>query len=214
MCKGLPEYDRVEGGGPLLVAQSFRQILVKPVLLEKESMFFTPNQRAHLAVAFPQEHLDQIKAKSAKYRLPWKDGCQEFSLIVLEKFNEFDPAKGTLCQFIFGHWEKRMRRQFGAHTFAVSCDSDDIIGSQVRTLIENRTVPDADDSEEKTFPWDEATMAKMLTVARYLSGKSTTDLAQILGVTTRRVRQMLQQIRETGTIPKRLQFCLELDCCS
>lgn len=214
MYKGLPEYDRVEGARPLLVVQSFRQILVMSVLLEKESMSYTPAQKADLAVTLAQENLDQIKAKSAKYRLPWKDGCQEFSLIVLEKFNEFDPAKGTLCQFIFGHWEKRMRRQFGAHTFAVSCDSDDIIGAQVRTLIENRTVPDADDSEEKTFAWDETTLAKMLAVARYLSGKSTTDLAQILGVTTRRVRQMLQQIRETGTIPKRLQLCLELDCCS
>lgn len=184
------------------------------VLLEKESMSYTPAQIADLAVTLTQENLDQIKAKSAKYGLPWKDGCQEFSLITLEKCNEFDPAKGTLCQFIFGHWEKRTRRQFGAHTFAVSYDSDDIIGAQARTLIENRTVPAADDSEEKTFAWDETTLAKMLAVARYLSGKSTTDLAQILGVTTRRVRQMLQQIRETGTIPKRLQFCLELDCCS
>lgn len=181
-------------------------------LLEKESMSYTPAQIADLAVTLTQKNLDQIKAKSAKYRLPWKDGCQEFSLIILEKCNEFDPAKSTLCQFIFGHWEKRMRRQFGAHTFAVSCDSDDIIGTQARTLIENRTVPAADDSEEKTFRWDETAMAKMLAVARYLSGKSTTDLAQILGVTTRRVRQMLQQIRETGTIPKRLQFCIELDC--
>lgn len=177
-------------------------------------MSYTPAQIADLAITFTQENLDQIKAKSAKYRLPWKDGCQEFSLIILEKCKEFDPAKGTLCQFIFGHWEKRMRRQFGAHTFAISFDSDDIIGAQARTLIENRTVPAADDSEEKSFLSDETTMAEMLAVARYLSGKSTADLAQILGVTTRRVRQMLQQIREKGTIPKRLQFCLELDCCS
>lgn len=184
------------------------------VLLEKESMSYTPAQIADLAVTLTQENLDQIKAKSAKYGLPWEDGRQEFSLIILDKGEEFDPARGSLCQFIFGHWEKRMRRQFGAHTFAVSYDSDDIIGSRARTLIENTTVPAADDSEEKALPWDERTMAKMLAVARYLSGKSTADLTQILGVTTRRVRQMLQQIRETGTIPKRLQFCLELDCCS
>lgn len=210
MYQGLPEYDRVEGARPLLVVQSFRQILVMSVLLEKESMSYTPAQIADLAITFTQENLDQIKAKSAKYRLPWKDGCQEFSLIILEKCKEFDPAKGTLCQFIFGHWEKRMRRQFGAHTFAISFDSDDIIGAQARTLIENRTVPAADDSEEKSFLSDETTMAEMLAVARYLSGKSTADLAQILGVTTRRVRQMLQQIREKGTIPKRLQFCLRV----
>jgi hypothetical protein len=93
-------------------------------------MFFTPNQIAHLAVAFAQEHLDQIKAKSAKYGLPWDDGRQEFSLIILEKGKEFDPTRGTLCQFIFGHWEKRMRRKLGAHTFAISLDSDDICSGQ------------------------------------------------------------------------------------
>lgn len=214
MCNGLPEYDRVEGGGPLLVAQSFHQILVKPVLLGKESMFFTPNQIDHLAVAFAQEHLDQIKAKSAKYGLPWEDGRQEFSLIILDKGKEFDSTRGTLCQFIFGHWEKRMRRRLGAHTFAISLDSDDILGERTRALIENITVSTDDDSEEGTFLSDETTVAKLLSVARFISGKSISDLAQMLGVTPRRVRQMLQQLREKKTIPERFLFCVELACCS
>ena len=214
MCKGLPEYDRGEGGSPFLVAQSFRQILVKPVLLEKESMSFIPNQLAHLAVTFPQEHLDQIKAKSAKYGVSWKEGCQITSLIILEKGKKFDPTRGTLPQFVFGYWQKQMRREIGAHTFAISLDRDDIIGEHTRALIDNMTMPTDDDSEEVTFLADEHTVAMMLSVARFISGKTTSDLALILGVTPRRVRQMLQQIREKKTIPERFQFCVELACCS
>lgn len=204
----------LKGGRPLLVVQSFRQILVMSVLLEKESMSYTPAKIAGLAVMLAQENLAQIKAKSAKYGLPWEDGRQEFSLIILDKGTEFDPTRGTLCQFIFGHWGKRMRRQLGAHTFAISLDSDDIIGERTRALIENITVSTDDDSEEGTFLPDQTTVAKLLSVARFISGKSTSDLAQILGVTPRRVRQMLQQLREKKTIPERLQFCVELACCS
>jgi hypothetical protein len=175
-------------------------------------MSLTPNELAQLAITFPQEHAEQIKAKSARYGMPREDGSQEVSLIIMEKGPEFDPTKGTLSQFIFGHWEKRMRRQRGAHTFAVSLDSEDILGERERLLIENIPAPSDDDSEEVPFRSDQAAVAKILAIARFISGKSSFDIARIIGVTPRRVRQMLQQLREKQTIPKRFQFCVEIAC--
>lgn len=175
-------------------------------------MSLTPNEVAQLALTFPQEHAEQIKAKSAKYGVPREDGSQDVSVVILEKGPEFDPTKGTLEQFIFGHWEKRMRRQLGAHTFAVSLDRDDIHGERARQLIEDMTAPRDDDREEVPFLSDQAAVAKILAIARFISGKSSSEIARILGVTPRRVRQMLQQLREKQTIPKRFQFCVEIAC--
>ena len=175
-------------------------------------MSLTPNELALLAVTFPQEHAEQIKAKSAKYGVPREDGSQDVSVIILEKGPEFDPTKGGLAQFIFGHWEKRMRRQLGAHTFAVSLDRDDILGERARALIEDMTAPSDDDREEVPFLSDHAAVAKIFSIARFISGKSSSDIAQLIGVTPRRVRQMLQQLREKKTIPKRFQFCVEIAC--
>jgi DNA-directed RNA polymerase specialized sigma24 family protein len=162
----------------------------------------SPNELAQLAITFPQEHAEQIKAKSAKYGVPREDCSQDLSLIILEKGAEFDPTKGAISQFIFGHWEKRIRRQIGAHKFAVSLDRDDILGERARTLIENMTAPSDDDSEEVQFLSDQTDLAKILSVARFVSGKSSSDIARHFGVTPRRVRQMLQQVREKKTIPK------------
>jgi DNA-directed RNA polymerase specialized sigma24 family protein len=214
-AKVYPSTTGLKGAGlPLLVAQSFCHVLVKPVLLfvEKENMPLTPNELSELAVTFPEEHAEQINAKSAKYGLPREDVSQDVSLIILERGAEFDPTKGTLRQFTFGHWEKRRRRQLGAHTFAVSLDRDDILGESTRTFIENMTAS-ADDGDEVRFVSDHTDEARILSVARFLSGKSTSDIAQLLGVTPRRVRQMLQQLREKRTFAKRFELFLEEACC-
>lgn len=172
-------------------------------------MILTPNELARLAVTFPQEYAEQINAKSAKYGVPRKDVSQDVSLIILEEGAEFDPTKGTLPQFIFGHWERRMRRQFGAHTFAISLDHDDILGEDARTVLENMIAPSDDDEEERLSVSEGIDVAKILSVARFVSGKSSLDIARCFGVTPRRVRQMLQQIREKKTIPKRFEVYLE-----
>lgn len=172
-------------------------------------MVLSRSELAERAVTFPKEHAEQIKSKSAKHRMPRADVSQTVSLIILEKGEEFDPTKGTFAQFVFGHFEKRMRRELGALTFAISLDSDDIFGEDARTLIETAALSD-DDSEELPFLPDQPGAAKILAIARFLSGKSISDVARILGVTPRRVRQMLQQIREKQTIPIRLEALLNM----
>jgi hypothetical protein len=172
-------------------------------------MSLTPSELAKLAFTFPEEHADQINAKSAKYGEPREDVSQGISCIVLEKGPEFDPTRGTLCQFIFGHWEKQRRRQIGAHTFAVSFDHDGGVGTEARTRIENTTASAYCDDDDMPSVSEHTFKAKILALARLISGMSTSEIAQLLEVTPRRVRQMLQQLREKGTISERFNLLLE-----
>ncbi|MGK5024875.1 hypothetical protein [Janthinobacterium sp. RB2R34] len=161
-------------------------------------MFFSTNEIAQLATSFPWEHAAQVKIKAAKYGVEPDDIIQEGREIILEKAKAFDPAKGTLCQFVFGQLEKRMLRQLGAHTFAVSIDSNEHIGESTHSVIANLVAPAVYDDDDDYFPppSDQSKISKALSIASFVSGKSTADLARALGVTPRRVRQILQQIRE------------------
>lgn len=176
-------------------------------------MSLTPSELAELAVTFPEEHATQINAKAAKYGEPREDVSHDLSVIILEKGAEFDPNKGSLRHFIFGHWEKRRRRQLGAHALAVSFDRDDIFGEQALTLIANMPVPVGDDDDELPFVSGNTDEAKILLLVHLLSGMSTQEMALLLEVSQRRVRQMLQQLREKRTFAKRFELLLEKARC-
>lgn len=175
-------------------------------------MPFTLSELAQLAITFPRAHVVQISTKAARYGVPRDDASQEVSLIIWKMGAVFDPSKGTFCQFVFGHLEKRLRRQLGAHTFAISLDRDDTLGEDARSLIENLVAPA--EYEEETAPASSDTFAitKALAIARFVSGKSSSDLARLLSVTPRRVRQMLQQLREEHATSNQFELCLEEVC--
>jgi hypothetical protein len=173
-------------------------------------MSLTPDELHQLAVTFPRAHAAQINAKAAKYGLSREDVRQELSLICLEKGAEFDPSKGTLPQFLFGHLDKRLRRQLGAHTYAISLDGVEAIDESTRALIENLSVPTDDDSEPACpSTRDLPGVAKILSVAQFASGKSSSDLARLLGVTPRRIRRILQELREEQVTSKQFELSLE-----
>lgn len=176
-------------------------------------MSLTPSELAELAVTFPEEHANQINAKARKYGEPREDVSHDLSVIILEKGAEFDSNKGTLRRFVFGHWEKRRRRKLGAHTFALSFDRDDIFGEETRALIENMSTSADDEGDELPFVPANTDEARLLLLVRLLSRMSTTEIAQLLEVTPRRVRQMLQQLREKRAISKRLELLLEKARC-
>lgn len=163
-------------------------------------MSFTPGEIAQRAIAFPNEHADQIKGKAARYQVQPADVRQGLSLIILEKCKDFDPEKGTFAQFIFGHWEKQMRGQLGAHTFAISLDSDDTLAEGARIFVETQIAPVQEESGEATDV-KPADMAEMLEIAGFISGKSCSEIARSFGVTPRYVRRALQKLRETRIIP-------------
>lgn len=173
-------------------------------------MSFTPYELHQLALTFPRAHAAQINAKAAKYGLSREDVRQELSLICLENGAEFDPSKGALPQFLFGHLDKRLRRQLGAHTFAISLDHVDVLDESTRTLIKNLTIS-ADDASDPAYPStpDQPGVAKILSVARFASGKSSSDLARLLGVTPRRIRQIFQELREEQATSSQFELSLE-----
>lgn len=163
-------------------------------------MSFTPGEIAQRAIAFPKEHADQIKAKAARYRVQPADVRQDLSLIILLKYKDFDAEKGRFAQFIFGHWEKQMRQQRGAHTFAISLDSGGPVAEGARIFVEGQIAPSHEESDAATSA-NPAHLAEMLEIARFISGKSCSDLARSFGVTPRYVRRSLQKLRETRIIP-------------
>lgn len=168
-------------------------------------MPFTPDEIARLAVVFPRKHIRQINAKAAKNNIPPEDVGQDVSVIILEKAADFDPKKGTLPQFIFGHWEKRMLGQTGAHRQAISLDRDDPVGEAARHFANAQTVLAVDDSNEITLSLNPQYLAEILSIAGCISGKSCADFALSRGVTPRYVRRALQTLRETGKIPPLLK---------
>lgn len=164
-------------------------------------MSSTPGEIAKLAITFPEKHSDQVNAKAAKYLIPRADVRQDLSVIILEKCAEFDPTKGTLEQFIFGHWEKRMRGQVGAHTYAISLDRDDPVATAARIFVESQVAAIYEGSDELPSMLNPTRVAEMLSIARFISGKSCSDIAMSFGVTPRYVRRSLQKLRETQIIP-------------
>lgn len=155
-------------------------------------MPLTPSEVARLAITFTQEHADQIAAKAACYGEDRADVRQDVHVIFFDLVERYDPAKGSLCQFVFGHLEKRKRRQNGAHRFAISLNDEKII-EEVESLPE-----EADIDDDENYLTSNTPLAGMIrAVAHFMSGKSTAELAQLLALTSRRVRQILQELRQT-----------------
>ena len=163
-----------------------------------------------LAIAFPQEHRVQIRLKAAKWVMPADDVGQEARVVILEKGHLYDPEIGTFCAFVFGHLEMRMRRQLGAHRFAISLDVCDQSGQELREAVESMPTANQDESAVNQLPFHAPGAAKILSIAQFASGKSVADLAQKMGqITPRRVRQILQKLREDQSSMN--QFELSLD---
>lgn len=172
-------------------------------------MSLTPDELHQLAVTFPRAHAAQINAKSAKYGLPREDVKQELSLICLEQGPKYDPAKGNLEPFLLGYLDKRLRQQLGAHSVAISIDSDD----GTHQLIESLVVSTNDDNEAlHSFAPNEPGVAKILSIAQFISGKSTLELARLFRVTPRRVRQVLQRLREQQMASNQFEISFEENC--
>lgn len=170
----------------------------------------TSTELQNTAVTFPDAHQSQIRSKAAKLAMDPDDVAQEARLIILEKGNVFDPARGSFCAFVFGHLEKRMLRQLGAHRFAISLDSDNIGGQEIRESVESLPSGPEDDDGRGQIETAAPGAAKILSIAAFASGKSAADLAPHLrNVTPRRVRQIFQKLREDQTGLNQFELCFD-----
>jgi AraC-like DNA-binding protein len=159
-------------------------------------MGFTNAQVNQLALTFPKEHAEQIAVKAAHHNEPFDDVFQEISEIILDVGQKYDPAKGSLTQFIFGHWERRNRRTIGPLRYAISIDQNNDYGKQIRELVES--IPAEHDEKNydvlsaSSAPWAKTVHA----ILELISGNSFEELAQHLGLTRRRVQQIFQRLCE------------------
>jgi hypothetical protein len=170
----------------------------------------TTTELHNVAITFPDAHQLQIRSKAAKWGMDPDDVAQEARLIILEKGDAFDPARGSFPALVFGHLEKRMLRQFGAHRFATSLDSDSISGQEMREFVESLPTAHEDNDLEGQIPPAAPGAAKILSIAGFASGKSAADLAPHLGkVTPRRVRQIFQKLREDRTGLNQFELCFD-----
>lgn len=166
-------------------------------------------QLQELAISFPKKHRAQIRQKAAKWGIEADDVEQDTSMIILDKGPLFDPERGTLAAFVFGHLEMRMRRQLGAHRFAISIDQCNDSGQELREVVESLPTLDQDENALDQILPHAPGAAKILDIAQFASGKSAADLAKKMGgITPRRVRQILQKLREGQTEMNQFELCL------
>lgn len=166
-------------------------------------MEFTESEAAQFAIAFVKEHADQIKAKAASYRESEADIRQDVIVIFLELAEKYDPAKGSWEQFVFGHLDKRNRRKFCAHRFAISLDQPGSDAEQIRAFVEALPLEFEENHKENVADLDARELEMIYFILDRISGKSTTEIAQLMGVTTRRVRQIFQGLRQARSERKK-----------
>jgi DNA-directed RNA polymerase specialized sigma24 family protein len=166
-------------------------------------MEFTESEAAQFAIAFVKEHADQIKAKAASYRESEADVRQDVIVIFLELAEKYDPAKGSWEQFIFGHLDKRSRRKFCAHRFAISLHQPGNDAEQIRAFVEALPAEFEENPKENVVDLSTREVEMIYFILDRISGKSITEIAQLMGVTTRRVRQIFQGLRQTRPEPKK-----------
>ena len=166
-------------------------------------MEFTESEAAQFAIAFVKKHAAQIKAKAASYRESEADVRQDVIVIFLELAKKYEPAKGSWEQFVFGHLDKRNRRKFCAHRFAISLDQPGRDAEQIRAFVEALPLEFKENHKENIVDLDARELEMIYFILDRISGKSTTEIAQLMGVTTRRVRQIFQGLRQARSERKK-----------
>ncbi|MDP3844298.1 MAG: hypothetical protein Q8Q81_17320 [Oxalobacteraceae bacterium] len=153
--------------------------------------------RQYSVTIFITKNASQIRRKSYKLGIEFEDAKQNFALFILENAHKYDPARGSFEAFVFGSMEKIMRRQTtDALLFASSIeDQGDAETFLSEHLASESLWEDHLNQLQPTFPNIPGVTA-LLTLAESISGKSSSELSAIWGVTKRRVNQILKRARD------------------
>jgi hypothetical protein len=163
-------------------------------------------------VDFISDHEKQIRSKAAALCMDWQDYRQEIALFILERGHRYDPQRGSLAAFVFGHVDKRLSsRKSDALYHAQSIDGDSSHNISARYAVESLIVEDGCPSNRAIDQAVQGTVpgaANLLAIADTVSGMSAREIARKSKRTKRRVNQVLQKMRDEA----RTQFALNFGC--
>lgn len=161
---------------------------------------------------FCDEYYGQINRKSRRFKLEIDEIKSELAVTYQLKIHLFDPEKGTLAAFLFGHLEKQLKRRLtDALSYSISIDDPSEQGLAFRAHVEAIAHRNLQDNEnENLFSSTNADnkheFAEAISIARAISGKSSAEIAEKLGVSRRRVNQILARIRSQKQISQKQLF--------
>ena len=143
----------------------------------------------------------QIAQKSRTYFwLCAGDYENEIAKFILEKSSEYDPAKGSPEKFVFGNIEKRLRRgKINPLSYPLSLDSNCEESLALRNAMEEHQLPfaeviyDRHEAEEQSMT---PSKHAVLEIANAISGLDIDDIAALLALSARRVRQLINKMME------------------
>ncbi|SFB27800.1 Sigma-70 region 2 [Collimonas sp. OK607] len=162
------------------------------------------------ALIFILENKKQIEQKAKKFGVDFDDVCQEICLIFIEKATNFDASRGAFKGFIFGHLDKLLRRKsIGALRFAASIDDSVEKSKMMRVQVESVAMTDADETRTYGRCLPAPGQERLEASAQIISGKSARELAVERGITTRRMNQILKNVREEAAVQFDLEFTKE-----
>ncbi len=155
--------------------------------------YFFPTKQQDPILIFIFENRKQIQQKANKFNCDFADTCQDVCLIFLENISKFDSTRGTLKAFIFGHLEKMLRRQaIGPLRFALSLDDDD--GERIQNVRERMESKFTDDNNDENIRVAVPGANGLKAIAEAINARSARELGNDLGLTKRRINQMLSKI--------------------
>lgn len=152
-------------------------------------------------VDFIERNKAQIAMKSRAYFwMSAMDLENEIAVFLLQKGNQYDPARGSPEEFVFGSVEKMLRRgKTDPLSYPQSIDSECREGLALRNALEENQLPfaevihDGDEPEKQSMT---PSKHAALEIANAVSGLDNHDIAKRLSVGTRRVRQLINETIE------------------
>lgn len=159
-----------------------------------------------IALKFIADNRRQVETKANACSMEIVDVTQNIHQIFLEKGPFYDPTRGGLREYIFGHLHHLLIRQTIGPLRYASSISDEVIEQYFHdgqeysdiTCFENIEMCDVN----RKVPGHE----KLSEIADLISGKSSAQLAALRKKSKRRMNQILAEIRQEALVQFDLKF--------
>lgn len=151
---------------------------------------------------FVRRNSAQIRSKARFFRVEQGEIESSLFILVAERLDKFDATKGSAEAFFFG----RLHARFAAYASDVcsrakSIDDGSETGVAFRTQVEYWISSQQNETcfTNKNGTRTAAGAADLISLADSASGKSAAQIADELGITRRRVNQILKKARDASS---------------